>query len=246
MARKSSGASKTVKGLPDDVAAMMAELGAFLNAVDPVTGRRPADARYGVYAFFDYDGEPIYCGQTAERLRVRIRRHLTNQRTDAVAMRVLDPLEVAEVEIWPLWELEDAAATERPWLAAEISSLLNAAEYTLFEKLVAESELGRILNEKIPAAAAAIDLPPSFRTAIVPPELRQRLGHPDLRIARRAQKIAELAGIVAQRDVSVGLRNTLVTQAERLLSLAQARFAEITEADPARAQLELFGPESDS
>ena len=50
--------------------------------------------KWGVYAFFDYDGEPIYVGQTNERLRTRIRRHLTNQRTDAVAMSVLDPFEV--------------------------------------------------------------------------------------------------------------------------------------------------------
>ena len=34
------------------------------------------DYRWGVYAFFDYDGEPIYGGQTNERLRTRIRRHL--------------------------------------------------------------------------------------------------------------------------------------------------------------------------
>ena len=58
--------------------------------------------RWGVYAFFDYDGEPIYVGQTNERLRTRIRRHLTNQRTDAVAMSVLDPFEVFEIELWPL------------------------------------------------------------------------------------------------------------------------------------------------
>lgn len=45
-------------------------------------------------------------GQTYESLRDRIGRHLTNQRTDAVAMNVLDPFEVAEVEVWPLWELE--------------------------------------------------------------------------------------------------------------------------------------------
>ena len=56
----------------------------------------------GVYAFFDYDGEPIYVGQTNEMLRTRIRRHLTNQRTDDVAMSVLDPFEVLEIEVWPL------------------------------------------------------------------------------------------------------------------------------------------------
>ena len=58
--------------------------------------------KWGVYAFFDYDGEPIYVGQTNEMLRTRIRRHLTNQSTDAVAMSVLDPFEVLEIEVWPL------------------------------------------------------------------------------------------------------------------------------------------------
>lgn len=57
--------------------------------------------KWGVYAFFDYDGEPIYVGQTRESLATRIRRHLTNQRTDAVAMSVLDPFEVKTIKVWP-------------------------------------------------------------------------------------------------------------------------------------------------
>ena len=57
---------------------------------------------WGIYAFYDYDGEPIYVGQTFEGLASRIGRHLTNQRTDAVAMNVLDPFEVAEIRVWPL------------------------------------------------------------------------------------------------------------------------------------------------
>ena len=74
--------------------------------------------RWGVYAFFDYDGEPIYVGQTNERLRTRIRRHLTNQRADAVAMSVLDPFEAFEIELWPAPEYQgsaraDAAARQR-------------------------------------------------------------------------------------------------------------------------------------
>jgi hypothetical protein len=35
-------------------------------------GRRWAAAQWGCYAFYDYDGEPIYVGQTNERLRVRV------------------------------------------------------------------------------------------------------------------------------------------------------------------------------
>lgn len=58
--------------------------------------------KWGVYAFYDYDHEPIYVGQTNEQLSTRIRRHLTNQRTDAVAMSVLDPYEVCYIEVWPI------------------------------------------------------------------------------------------------------------------------------------------------
>src|SRR5690606_32708771 len=69
--------------------------------------------RWGVYAFYDYDGEPIYVGQTNELVRTRIRRHLTNQRTDAVAMSVLDPFEVLEIEIWPLPQFQNIEANQR-------------------------------------------------------------------------------------------------------------------------------------
>lgn len=55
--------------------------------------------QWGIYAFFDDEGEPIYIGQTNEMLRVRIRRHLTNRQTDAVAMNVFDPFEVCYVEV---------------------------------------------------------------------------------------------------------------------------------------------------
>ena len=33
---------------------------------------------------FNYEGVPIYVGQTKEKISTRIRRHLTNQHTDAV------------------------------------------------------------------------------------------------------------------------------------------------------------------
>ena len=69
---------------------------AFLDSefYDPISKQqvKVGNFKWGVYAVFDYDGEPIYIGQTKEQLRTRIRRHLTNQRTDAVAMSVLDPL----------------------------------------------------------------------------------------------------------------------------------------------------------
>lgn len=75
---------------------------------DPVLGKQRAigSFKWGAYLFYDYDGEPIYAGQTCERVSQRISRHLTNQRTDAVAMSVLDPFEVFEIEVWPLPQFE--------------------------------------------------------------------------------------------------------------------------------------------
>jgi hypothetical protein len=98
--------------MPPDMAAIYREIGSFLNIRDRM-GRRIGNSKYGVYAFFDYDSEPIYVGQTLESLRTRIRRHLTNQRTDAVAMSVLDPYEVAEIEVWPFWGLDRKDAKYR-------------------------------------------------------------------------------------------------------------------------------------
>ena len=82
---------------------------------DPPWAPAISDARWGVYAFYDYEQEPIYVGQTNERLRVRVRRHLTNQRTDAVGMRVLDPYEVESIELWPLprFDAEPAGDTDK-------------------------------------------------------------------------------------------------------------------------------------
>jgi len=82
----------------------------------------------GATRFTTNDGEPIYVGQTNEQLRTRVRRHLTNQRTDAVAMRILDVFEVAELELWPVWEFEavnrsqDPASFQRPETGSTRSS----------------------------------------------------------------------------------------------------------------------------
>ena len=109
-------------------------------------GRRVGDCKHGVYLFVDYDGEPIYVGQTREKLRTRIRRHLTNQRTDAVAMRVLDPFEVSEIEMWPFWELDGLPPSE-------IKETLQKAEFTVYQAALEESQFNAVLNEgEIPAA----------------------------------------------------------------------------------------------
>ena len=50
----------------------------YLQSNDPNEhGQSIGQATAGVYAFYDYHGEPIYVGQTSEGFGVRIGRHLT-------------------------------------------------------------------------------------------------------------------------------------------------------------------------
>lgn len=204
------------------------EVAAIRNAIEQCLNHRDdqdqviADAKFGVYAFYDYDGEPIYVGQTHEKLRVRIRRHLTNQRTDAVAMNVLDPFEVLDIEMWPLWSLDARGMSN-----SEKLQTLNQAEYTVYQMVLQQAALGAVLNEKDITPTAPIPLPPSFRCRIVPQAVYDLRKHPDIRIARRSSTIANLARVISERAVSVGLRRTLLTQARRLERLSAQRLQEI-------------------
>lgn len=207
--------------VPEDVAAIRKQIRAFLDT-PTANGLKIGNARWGVYAFFDYDAEPIYVGQTNEMLRSRIGRHLTNQRTDAVAMNVLDPFEVAEIELWPLWELQAKKSNDK-----DAKAILNSAEYTVFQQVLEQSSFKAVLNEADIAPTTKMELPSSVRGRIIPDELYKSRKHPDIRIARRATTIASLARVISEREVSKGLRRTLLTQAKRLESLAGKRLNEI-------------------
>lgn len=209
-----------VLGLPDDVAAIRSEIRKFFSLKDD-SGQRIGSYKHGVYAFYDYDGEPIYVGQTEEKLSGRVSRHLTNQRTDAVAMNVLDPFEVAFIEVWPLDDSIQGLAKK------EKKAVLDRAEYTVFQKVLRESALGAVLNEKEMAPKALISLPKSYKQRIIPDSIYSQRKHPDVRIARRATTIANLARVISERDVSGGLRRTLLTQARRLERLAAQRVKEL-------------------
>ena len=113
-----------MSGEPPEVTELYDGLTRLLDIEDAL-GRKVGDCTRGVYLFIDFDGEPIYVGQTVEKMRSRIRRHLTNQRTDAVAMSVLDPFEVAEIEMWPFWDLEALSN-------GESKEILDRAEFTVY------------------------------------------------------------------------------------------------------------------
>ncbi len=220
--------------LPFETEQLRAELAKFLNQQFPIDARgrtkRLGSIKWGVYAFFDYDGEPIYVGQTKESLGTRIRRHLTNQRTDSVAMSVLDPMEVHTVAVWPLPQFQKLKASNRAAAAH-----LDALEHRVFKRLLARSTFNAVLNEKLPPrATVSVPIPKSVKAVVVSDDVSRLRDHPDLRIARRAMTLAKLAQVISARKVQKGLRRTLLAQATRLQELARRRYenaAEISETE---------------
>ena len=211
--------------LPFETEELRRQLEIFLNSswTDPASGQQMKLGNYkcGIYAFYDYDNEPIYVGQTKEKISTRIRRHLTNQRTDAVAMSVLDPYEVCYIEVWPISDLQHSSA-------AATKEKLDALEYEAYRLLLKNSRFNAVLNEKEPLVPPSrCKLPASFKIKVVSDEVSRLRDHPDLRIARRALTLSRLAKVIAERKVQKGLRKTLLTQAERLVDLAKRRVLSI-------------------
>ena len=193
-------------------------LGEALGSIDEQSDK-PLRSCIGVYAFYDYDNEPIYVGQTTENFGTRVGRHLTGQRSDTLAYRILDPFEVAAMELWPL---EGARALP----SAEKRAAVDALEYSVYLSAIGRSKYKAILNEKIPPVSAPVELPVSYRFPLVSEDMREDREHPDIRIARRAETLARVAAVAHERgEVSSGLRRVIVIQAVRLADLAAARLA---------------------
>ena len=138
-----------------------------------------------------------------------------------MGMNVLDPFEVAEVEMWPFWHLATNFSKET----------LNSAEYTVYLGVLENSTFKAVLNEAPIPATSVITLPPSVRKMIVPSAIYERRKHPDIRVARRAATIAKLAQVISERQVKAGLRGTLLTQARRLEHLAALRLENLSNSD---------------
>lgn len=201
------------------IRAFRRELTAAMATVDTESEKR-LSACIGIYCFFDYDGEPIYVGQTREKLSTRINRHLTGQRTDAVAYRMLDPFEVAEVAVWPINPDPDASP-------AQIRAMFDAGELAVYHLALSSSKFKAILNEKIPPSTSGERLPPKeYRFPLVAESMREDREHPDVRIARRSETLARLAAVANERgEVSAGMRRVIVIQAIRIAYLAALRLA---------------------
>lgn len=190
-----------------------------LKSADAESGKN-LGACIGVYGFYDYDGEPIYVGQTTEDFATRVGRHLRGQRSDTLAYRILDPFEVAEMVLWPMESARTLPIKQK-------REVVDTLEYSVYVSAIEQSKYGAILNEKIPPESTRLkDLPQSYRFDLVPPRMREDREHPDVRIARRAETLARVAAVAHERgEVSAGLRRVIVIQAVRLADLAAARLA---------------------
>lgn len=191
------------------------------------SGRTPSKSKFGVYVFYDFEDEPIYVGQTVEGLSTRVNRHVTNQRTDAVGMRVLDPYEIKSLELWPVYE---------PPAESSIGEYIDRLELTVYRRAISLSRFGMILNEKLPPEGDLIpddELPEALRVELLDPDLHPERTHPDNRIARRAESLNRLANVIRERgEVTNDLRRVLVIQAVRLGWIAAERLAETSGSEP--------------
>lgn len=207
---------------------------------DPsVPGQAIGDS-VGIYAYFDYDGEPIYVGQTSAKFRDRVGRHLTGQRSDAVAKFILDPFEVADVALWSVPTVAVARHPIKPGepaTTAQKRKLLAPFEYSVYKAIEEESSFGAVLNEGSISPHPLVDVGSPVRGRIIPAQIWEERLHSDIRIARRAATISRLAQMISEREVSGGMRRTLSLQAQRLSSLADRRIAEVGAESPSSEDL---------
>ncbi|GAA4595891.1 hypothetical protein BJY16_001833 [Actinoplanes octamycinicus] len=202
-----------------------AEYDKFMDTEDPNDPEWSiGQASAGVYAFYDFDSEPIYVGQTVSNIKDRVGRHLTGQRSDPVGKFVLDPFEVAEVEVWTLPEIATIEGK-----ASLRTQAMKVYESTVYYRLKEKSRFNAVLNEAVPPLPpTVVTLPPSVRGKIVPDELWEDRKHPDVRIARRAAHVGRLAQLVSERQLrGGGLRRTLHLQTQRLEWLTNQRLVEL-------------------
>lgn len=215
---------------PRSVRLIRVELARLMSTEDPECPGLPIGDAVGIYAYFDYDGEPIYVGQTSAAFRDRVGRHLTGQRSDAVAKFILDPFEVADVKLWSVSSVGTAQDPDKPGSPATTSQkrkLLEPYEYTVYRELERDSIFHAVLNEGVVRPTELVTLPEAVRGRIIPDELWGERKHADVRIARRASTISRLSQMISEREVSGGMRRTLLLQAKRLAWLAENRLHEI-------------------
>jgi hypothetical protein len=170
-----------------------------------------------VYCLLDFDGHPLYVGQSTgadERLGERVGRHVLGQRSDA-AGRCFPPYEVHSIQIYPLRKPPTKAGALTPTEKARV----NRAEAQLYVAL-AKTPVPP-LNEKQPKAAGSNVLMPLPITVpfTTDPTLIAILWDHDLRVERWVDVIKVMASRVRTSGGTKDQRRVLEAQIERLALL---------------------------
>ncbi|MGC4887211.1 hypothetical protein [Micromonospora sp. DT227] len=190
-------------------------------------GRVWSAAKYGCYAFYDVSGDAIWIGSTTDRLRSRIARHLTSLRSDAVAAGLLDVREVAELELWPLWGLEKATR-----LDSDVRQVLASVESQIYRLAELRNNSGPPLSSPPYATGPQAEIPPSSRFGLLDEPLYAEMSHPDVRIRRYAENLAQLtAGVLERGSTSMETRRAIVIRAKRLTAAVDERFRYVAGGD---------------
>lgn len=218
-------------------------------ATDTGSGLKLGAAPYGIYAFYDYEGEPLYVGQSKDKdgsqTGGRIRRHLTGYRADSVALCAVDPIEVAHIEIWPFYDLLGAPMPR-------VKETLDAAEWLLYEELDQRASHG-LLNFRKPGEPKPgriqlvhSDLPRSFAGQILPDEIIERRSHPDVWLAQQVEVLARMTTIMSRRNTTRDTRRSCDRRVRRIAALSRRRFEECKGVDPKLASLGSTAPRGSS
>lgn len=149
--------------------------------------------------------------------------------------RSLDPLEIAEIEVFPLYDLTERREGESDDdFALRVQETLNAAEHTLYRRVVHASKTGSTFNTKVPPETQKIELPKGYRGRVVPKDVYERRSHADVKIAQTSKIILGIAEVVSQRNPPPGLRRNLLRRIRRLENLADRRLGETGDAPEAQ------------
>jgi hypothetical protein len=177
---------------------------------------RQLPSETGVYVLCDLDQIPIYVGKSIDRIRARVRRHLSSARSDVIANRMIDVWEVAFVWSWPLKG------------KLQISEL----ERFLYHRFNSSS---RLMNGSIPALLRDLPFPePELqKIQVLPDEEIASRKRPEHRLPRQIAQFNQLMDYILIVKDESHLRQALKAHFERLTKYYQ-EFSSVPAPEPKR------------
>ena len=135
----------------------------------------------GCYALCDLDQVPVYVGQSTDRIRARVSRHLTSARSDIIANR--------QIDVWKRLGLAYSVADR-----AEIAPLDSALFYEFNTKsalMNGRTRRQQAAGSRQQASLIAVPLPAQVVQVMSDVEIAEKR-HPALRLPRLAEHHSQI------------------------------------------------------